>query len=101
MSQNPSKSPREAIARRRCNWRWLCISGMWLAGGTFSAICIFQAIGVTIVKIIHPGNREMETNAAQTLLIVMIPVMSIIPIGLLMAVVGGIGWAVKAMIRRN
>jgi hypothetical protein len=100
MSQNPYKSSREAIARRRCNWRWLCISGMWLAGGTFSAMCLIQAIGLTIVKIIHPGNREMETSAGQILLIVMIPIMFIIPVGLLMAVVGGIGWAVKAAIRR-
>jgi hypothetical protein len=43
----------------------------------------------------------LETSAGQMLLIAMLPVTSIIGIGLLMAVVGGIGWAVKTSIRRN
>jgi len=61
-------------------------------------LCIIQTIVLLIVKIINP---EMVTSAGQMLLIAMLPIMSIIAIGLLMAVVGGVGWAVKATIRRN
>jgi hypothetical protein len=84
MVQNPYETPREAASQPPFNWRRLFWRGLWIAGGGFSAVMFLAGL-------FNPG---FEDPAAIASMIVAVIAGIVFHVGLLMAIVGGIGWAV-------
>jgi len=84
VDHNPYTAPREAASQPRFDWRRLFYRGLWIACGGFVALGVVAAS-------LSPG---IESTAELLALIAAVVIGIVFHVGLLMAIAGGIGWAI-------